>query len=257
MLWRRKQLQVTLLCWRLENYNMEDPLLSQSSDQNMEYNKQEYQYSEKSSSLKGLYQSNPELQEQYSKQHSGSGRYNTLTSLEESLWPLVTKVNFESEANECLKSGSSILVPLVDQDSIFSPLKSDNEAQFAEEEDEKATVIQRLYREKLKKRKELQEENEKASVIQKMYRIKIQKRKEKDEENEKATVIQQLYRKKLQKRKEQQEENDKATLIQRKYRIKLQERKQKEEENEKASMIQKMYRAKKVKQQLRDNKEGK
>lgn len=60
-----------------------------------------------------------------------------------------------------------MLVPLADQDSMNS-----QEIQ-AQEENEKAAVIQKMYRQKLEKRKKIEEEkeqNEKAAVIQRMYR---------------------------------------------------------------------------------------
>lgn len=108
-------------------------------------------------------------------------------------------MNLGSEGNDYNKSGSSVLVPLADQDSMFSP-KNTEEDHF-EEENEKATVIQRMYREKLQKRKEeeqrqleRQEEEEKATIIQRKYRKKLEERKIQEEQNEKAAMIQKMYR---------------------------------------------------------------
>lgn len=151
-------------------------------------------------------------------------------ALEDSLTPLGPRFSLTSSENNYVKSGSSVLVPLADQDSLFSPNKSDQE----KEQNEKATIIQRKYREKLQRRKEEHEQNEKAAVIQRKYREKLQKRKEAEEENQKATIIQRRYREKLQKRKEEEEE----------------------EQNEKAAMIQRMYRAKRKKKQLQDERKG-
>ena len=58
-------------------------------------------------------------------------------------------MNLNSDQNELGKSGSSVLIPLADQDSLFSQKQGDYEDyddKIAQEENEKAIVIQRMYR---------------------------------------------------------------------------------------------------------------
>ena len=105
-------------------------------------------------------------------------------------------------------------------------------------EDKKAKVIQKVYREKMKKRKEIREQEASVAVIQKKYRQKLEKRKRRKEENEKATVIQQMYRAKNKKKKLMMQ---KGTLLVYSYLSFL-------EENKKATVIQRIYRDKKAKQ---------
>lgn len=133
-------------------------------------------------------------------------------------------MNLDSEANENVRSSSSVLVPLGDHESLFSPKGSEKNEDYA------------------------QEENEKAAVIQRMYRKKMEKRREQEEQNEKATLIQRKYKEKLEKRRLAEEAKERQTKTQKEER---------EEENEKAAMIQRMYRAKKTKQKLVEEKHRK
>lgn len=228
---KKKRKSKYSLCYcGLDEYSKND-ILSESTDGQYQTKNRGY-VSDESSSLKGLYHQSPGIVEKLSKHQKEEGIFESFIDLEDPLTPLGARVNFGSDLHEDgNNSGSSILVPLVDQDSIFSHKDSDKE-EFDEEQNEKAGIIQRKYREKMQKRKEQEEENDKATLIQRQYRIKLQKRKEKEEENEKATLIQRKYREKLERKKAKEEE----------------------EENEKATVIQQMYRAKKKKQALLEEK---
>lgn len=189
--------------------------------------------------------------------------------VEDLLIPLSNQFKFDVNENE--NSESSVLVPLAEQDSLFSPKHSDidvkpcpqdedNDIQshYDEEQQEKAAVIQKLYR----KKKQVQKEKEQEE------REKQQREKELQEDSHKISIIQRRYRKKLEMRKQQQpnDDKDKDNTSQNEHQDKAGEKAAEEpgqleddeliqkEQNEKAAMIQKMYRAKKTKQRLIEEK---
>ena len=184
--------------------------------------------------------------------------------LEDLLIPLSNQFKFDVNQNE--NSESSVLVPLAEQDSLFSPknsdidakqppLQEDNDIQshYDEEQQEKATVIQKLYR----KKKEVQKKKEQE--IKEQEQEEKEKEKELEDDSRKISIIQRRYRKKLEQRKQNHpnDPQDKAEpqddIGPNKEDLNAAEQEQKEQ-NEKAAMIQKMYRAKKTKQRLVEEK---
>ena len=182
--------------------------------------------------------------------------------LEDLLIPLSNQFKFDVNQNE--NSESSVLVPLAEQDSLFSPKNSDIDAKqpppqedndiqshYDEEQKEKATVIQKLYRKKKevqkKKEQEIKEKEQEA------------KEKELEDDSRKISIIQRRYRKKLEQRKQnnpndpQDKAEPKDDVGPNNEDLNAAEQEQKEQ-NEKAAMIQKMYRAKKTKQRLIEEK---
>ena len=114
--------------------------------------------------------------------------------LEDLLIPLSTQFKFDVNQNE--NSESSILVPLAEQDSLFSPKNSDiddkqpppqedNDIQshYDEEQQEKATVIQNLYR----KKKEVQKKKEQK--IKKKEQEAKEKEKDLEDDSRKISII--------------------------------------------------------------------